>query len=113
MALYTGLIRCENDHSFKGRKERNNINYRCNYRLKYGKNKCDNDAMIEETFLTNMIKQQLDVINMNIDNVDIQSIVEKIIVSKTRVEIFFKNLPIKSCYCDEKLGRVHFDSLSN
>ena len=41
MNKYKGLIEClECDrHKFKGRKERNNINYRCNYRLKYGKNK--------------------------------------------------------------------------
>lgn len=33
MYKYTGLIKCGNcNHSFKARKERNNINYRCNYR---------------------------------------------------------------------------------
>ena len=112
MYKYTGLIRCGDcNHSFKARKERNNINYRCNYRLKYGKNKCTNDSMIEETFITYMVKQQLDVINMNIDNVDVRSIIDVIIVTNTRVEIFFKNLPIKSCYSDEKLGKVHFDTI--
>lgn len=75
-----------------GRKERNNINYRCNYRLKYGKDKCTNDTMVEETLITDMIKQQLDVINMCIDNVDIQSIIKEIIVSKDRIEIFLKIL---------------------
>lgn len=51
MYKYTGLIKCGNcNHSFKARKERNNINYRCNYRLKYGKDKCINDTMVEETF---------------------------------------------------------------
>lgn len=59
-----------------GRKERNNINYRCNYRLKYGKYKCDNDTMVEETLITDIIKQQLDVINMNIENIDISSIIK-------------------------------------
>ena len=49
-----------------GRKERNNINYRCNYRLKYGKDKCNNNTMVEETLLTDMIRQQLDVINRTI-----------------------------------------------
>lgn len=48
MAKYTGLIRCANNHAYKARKERNNINYRCNKRLKYGKDKCDNYAMVEE-----------------------------------------------------------------
>lgn len=96
-----------------GRKERNKINYRCNYRLKYGKNKCDNDTMIEETFLTDMIKQQLGVINMNIENVDILSIIQKIIVSKDKIEIFFKNLTITSCYLDMKAGKLHFDSLNS
>lgn len=114
MGLYTGLIKCaECNHSFKGRLERNNINYRCNYRLKYGRNKCDNDVMVEETYITNLIRQQLDVINMNIDNVDIKSIVEKIIVSKTRIHIIFKNLPIENCYYDSKLGKLHFDSLNS
>ncbi len=113
MGLYTGLIRCENNHAFKARKERNNINYRCNHRLKYGKDKCDNDSMVEESYLTGLIKQQLDVINMNIDNVDIRSIVDHIIASKTRIEIFFKNLPITSCYYDSKLGRLHFDTLKD
>ena len=58
MAKYTGLIyclECERHkgnrkivrHKFKGRKERNNINYR----LKYGKDKCDNDTMIEESYI--------------------------------------------------------------
>ncbi len=113
MALYTGLIRCENDHAFKARKERNNINYRCNHRLKYGKDKCDNDNMVEETFLTKMIQHQLSVINMNIDNIDVSSIVENIIISKARVEIFFKNLPITSCYVDTKQGKLHYDTLNS
>lgn len=113
MGLYTGLIRCENNHSFKARKERNNINYRCNARLKYGVNKCDNDTMVEESFLNYMITQQLDVINMKVENVDIKSIVKQILVSKTRIEIFFKNLPITSCYYDSKLGQMHFDTLKD
>lgn len=114
MGLYTGLIKCGNcNHSFKGRKERNNINYRCNYRLKYGTNKCDNDNMVEESYLTDLIKQQLDVINMEIEDVDIHSIVDYIIVSRTRIEIFFKNLPINSCYYDSSLGRLHFDTLKD
>lgn len=96
-----------------GRKERNNINYRCNYRLKYGKNKCDNDSMIEETFITDLIKQQLYVINMDINNVDVPSVIDKIIVTKTRVEIFFKNLSINSCYSDSKIGKLHFDTLNS
>lgn len=96
-----------------GRKERNNINYRCNYRLKYGKNKCNNDTMVEETLLTDMIKQQLDVINMNMENIDIFSIIKEITVSKDRIEIFFKNLTISSCYLDMKVGKLHFDSLSS
>lgn len=101
------------DINSNGRKERNKINYRCNYRLKYGKNKCDNDTVIEETLLTDMIKQQLDVINMNIENVDIPSIIQEIIVSKDKIEIFFKNLPITSCYLDMKAGKLHFDSLNS
>lgn len=113
MGLYTGLIRCEKNHAFKARKERNNVNYRCNARLKYGVNKCDNDTKVEETYITDMIKQQLDVINMCIDNVDIRSIIKIIMVSKTRIEIFFKNLPITSCYYDSKLGKLHFDTLKD
>lgn len=124
MGLYTGLICCvecaikkDNGkvimHKFKGRKERNKINYRCNYRLRYGKNKCPNDTMVEETFLDYMISQQLDVINMKIESVDIRSIISEILVSKTRIEIFFKNLPITSCYYDSKLGKLHFDTLKD
>ena len=96
-----------------GRKERNNINYRCNYRLKYGKNKCTNDSMIEETFITDLIRQQLYVINMDINNVDVPSVIDKIVVTKTRVEIFFKNLSITSCYSDSKIGKLHFDTFSS
>ena len=95
-----------------GRKERNNINYRCNNRLKNGKDKCINDTMVEEEYITNLITQQLSVINMCIDNVDVPSIIEKIIVSKTRIEIFYKNLTIKSTYYDSKLGQLHFDSIN-
>lgn len=124
MGLYTGLIYCleckkrkDNEkvimHKFKGRKERNNINYRCNYRLKYGIDKCDNDAMVEEQFLNYMIGQQLDVINMKVENVDIKSVVKEVLVSKTRIEIFFRNLPIKSCYYDSKMGKMHFDTLKD
>lgn len=114
MNKYKGLIECLEcgGHKFKGRKERNNINYRCNYRLKYGKDKCINNTKIEETFLDDMIRQQLEVINMCIDNVDIQSIIKEIIVSKDRIEIFFKNLCITSCYYDSKLGKLHFDTLN-
>lgn len=123
MAKYTGLIYClecaikkDNGkvtmHKFKGRKERNNINYRCNYRLKYGVNKCDNTTMIEESLLDDMIRQQLDIINMNIDNIDLPSVIKEIMVSKTRIEIFFKNLPITSCYIDSKSGKLHYDTLN-
>lgn len=96
-----------------GRKERNHVNYRCNYRLKFGVNKCNNDTKVEESLLNDMIRQQLDVINMNIDNIDIPSIVKEIIVSKNRIEIFFKNLPITSCYIDSKEGKLHYDTLNN
>lgn len=96
-----------------GRTERNNINYRCNYRLKYGKNKCDNDSMVEESFITDLIKQQLYVINMDISNVDIPSIIKEIVVTRTRIEIFFKNLSINSCYSDSKIGKLHFDTLNS
>lgn len=124
MAKYTGLIYCvecaikkDNGkvimHKFKGRTERNNINYRCNYRLKYGINKCDNSTMVEESLLDNMISQQLNIINMNIDNIDVPSIIKEIIVSKNRIEIFFKNLPITSCYIDSKEGKLHYDTLNN
>lgn len=95
-----------------GRKEQNNINYRCNYRFKYGKNKCLNDAMIEETFITDLIRQQLDVINMDINNVDVPSIIKEIVVTRARIEIFFKNLSINSCYSDSKIGKLHFDTLN-
>lgn len=88
------------------------MKYRCNHRLKFGTNKCDNDNAVEETFLTDMIRQQLDVIDMDINNVDIRSIVNNIEVSPNRIEIFFKNLPIISCYCDSKLGKLHFDTLN-
>lgn len=89
-----------------GRKERNNIIYRCNYRLKYGKDKCDNDNSIDEKFIDNMISQQLFVINMNIENIDVISIID-------RIEIFFKNLPITSCYIDSKNGKLHYDTLNS
>lgn len=123
MAKYTGLIYClecqihkDNGktvkHKFKGRTERNNINYRCNYRLKYGTNKCSNDTRLEESYIDTLIRQQLEIIDMNIENVDIISIVEKIEVSKTRIEIFFKNLPIGSCYYDTKIGQLHYDTLN-
>ena len=113
MALFTGLIRCSNNHAYKARKERSHINYRCNYRLKHGKDKCDNNNMVEESYLLQMIEQQLLVIDMKIENVDIRSIVDKIIVSNTRIEIFFKNLPITSCYYDSKIGVLKFDSPNN
>lgn len=120
---YTGLIYCleceihkDNGkivrHKFKGRKERNNINYRCNYRLKYGKDKCVNDTMLEESYIDSLIRQQLEVIDMKIDTVDVLSVIDRIEVSKTRIEIFFKNLPIKSCYFDIKLGQLHYDTLN-
>ena len=123
MSKYTGLIYCleceihkDNGkvtrHKFKGRKERNNVNYRCNYRLKFGKSKCDNENMVEETYLDDLIRQQLAVIDMNVENVDVLSIIKEIQVSKTRIEIFFKNLPIKSCFFDSKLGKLHFDTLN-
>ena len=57
-----------------------------------------------------MISHQLDNINMCVQNVDIRSIVDNIVVSKDRIEIFFKNLPITSCYLDSKLGKLHYDS---
>ena len=114
MSKYTGLIKCaECNHSFKGRIERNNINYRCNYRLKYGKDKCNNDSKIEESLIDDMIKQQLNVINYNLKDKDIKCLIDNILVSQVRLEIFFKKLPIKSCYIDTKLGKLHFDSIND
>ena len=123
MNKYKGLIYCieceihkDNGkvirHKFKGRKERNNINYRCNYRLKYGKDKCTNDTRLEESYIDTLIRQQLAVIDMKIENVDVLSIVDKIEVSTTRIEIFFKNLPIRSCYYDTEISQLHYDTLN-
>ena len=90
MSKYTGLIKCaECNHSFKGRLERNNINYRCNYRLKYGKDKCNNDSKIEES-IDDMIEQQLNVINYEKGYNNLESLVDKILVSQDRLEIFLK-----------------------
>lgn len=52
------------------KEEKKEIIYRCNYRLKYGKDKCDNDNSIDEKFIDNMISQQLFIINMNIENME-------------------------------------------
>ena len=114
MSKYTGLIKCaECNHSFKGRTERNNINYRCNYRLKFGKDKCNNDSKIEESLIDDMIEQQLNVINYDLKDNDIKCLIDNILVSQDRLEIFFKGLPIKSCYIDTKLGKLHFDSIND
>lgn len=114
MSKYTGLIKCaECNHSFKGRTERNNINYRCNYRLKYGKDKCNNDSKIEESLIDDMIEQQLNVINYDLKDNDIKCLIDKILVSQNKLDIFFKGLPIKSCYIDTKLGKLHFDSIND
>lgn len=69
--------------------------------------------MIEENYLDDMIRQQLEVINMNYDTIDILSIVKNIEVSRNRIEIFFKNLPITSCYYDSKEGKLHYDTLND
>ena len=114
MSKYTGLIKCaECNHSFKGKTERNNINYRCNYRLKYGKDKCNNDSKIKESLIDDMIEQQLNVINYDLKDKDIKCLIDNILVSQDRLEIFFKELPIKSCYIDTKIGKLHFDSISD
>lgn len=114
MSKYTGLIKCvECSHSFKGRTERNNINYRCNYRLKYGKDKCTNDSKIEESLIDDMIEQQLNVVNYDLKDKDIKCLIDNILVSQDRLEIFFKELPIKSCYLDTKIGKLHFDSIND
>lgn len=114
MNKYTGLINCaECNHTFKGRMERNNINYRCNYRLKYGKNKCINDSKIEESLIDDMIEQQLNVINYDLKDNNNICLIDNILVSQDRLEIFFRNLPIKSCYIDTKIGKIHFDSIND
>lgn len=96
MSKYAGLVRCaECNHSFKGRIERNNINYRCNYRLKYGKDKCNNDSKIEESLIDDMIEQQLNVINYNLKDKDIKCLIDNILVSQERLEIFLKNYLLK------------------
>lgn len=112
MNKYASLIKCaECEHAFKGRKERNNINYRCNYRLKYGVGKCPNDTMVEEVLLDTMIEHQLDIIDKGeIENY--RMIVDKIEVSREKIEIFFKDLPIRHCFLDSKKGQLHYDSPS-
>lgn len=114
MSKYTGLIKCaECNHSFKERTERNNVNYRCNYRLKYGKDKCSNDNKIEESLIDDMIEQQLNIINYDLKDNDIKCLIDNILVSQDRLEIFFKELPIESCYIDTKMGKLHFDSIND
>ena len=72
-----------------------------------------NLPILSEKFIDNMISQQLFVINMNIEDVDILSIIDRIEISKTRIEIFFKNLPITSCFVDSKDGKLHYDTLNS
>ena len=60
-----------------------------------------------------MIEQQLNVINYDIGNNNLECFVDNILVSQDRLEIFFKDLPIKSCYIDTKIGQLHFDSLND
>lgn len=111
-AKYKGLIRCkECNHSYKGRVERNTIKYRCNNRLRNGKDKCCNDFCIEEKEITALIEQQLSVLYMD-SNFDLTTIIDKILVSQNKLEIFYKKLPIKSSYYDRDNQKMHCDTYS-
>ena len=60
-----------------------------------------------------MIEQQLNVIDYKKGYNNICDFVDKILVSQDRLEVFFKELPIKSCYIDTKIGKLHFDSIND
>lgn len=112
-AKYKGLIKCkECNHSYKGRVERNDIKYRCNNRLRNGKDKCCNDFCVDEESITALIKQQLDVLYMDF-NFDLTTIVDRIEVSQNKLEIFYKDLQIHSSYFDRYSQKMHCDTLPN
>ena len=60
--LFSSLIHCQNcNHTYKGRKERNQINYRCNNRLKNGTLACINKSYINEEELASVILKQCNI----------------------------------------------------
>lgn len=93
--LFTGLIKCSNcNHTFKGRQERNQINYRCNNRLKNGVDSCSNNSSINEEELKFMIKQQFDLydIEYNEDNTYLKMLIKEIIVEpNNEYKIYFNS----------------------
>ena len=113
MDIYKSLLKCKQcNHLFICIRNTNN-SYQCSYNYKNGRSKCNNNLIVSESFLTNMIKEQLQIINMQIKNVDIKSVVDKIIVSKNTIEILYKNLPISTSYYNTQDKIFHFDNLND
>ena len=81
--LFRSLIHCQNcNHAYKGRKERNQINYRCNNRLKNGTLACTNKSFVNEEELASVILKQCNIYNTLFikDNKFMKEFIKEIIV---------------------------------
>jgi len=81
--LFSSLIHCQNcNHAYKGRKERNQINYRCNNRLKNGTLACINKSFINEEELASVVLKQCNIYNILYikDNKFMRELIKEIIV---------------------------------
>lgn len=78
--LYQGKIKCkECGYTFKGRKEAKRINYRCNRRLSQGSSSCINSERIEEDFITDLVKQKFNIIDLDVPEEEYPNYIENII----------------------------------
>ena len=81
--LFKSLLKCSNcNYTFRARKERNHIKYRCSNRLKNGINSCSNDSVITEEELIYHTKKQFELYekDFNLDNEYLKTVIKDIIV---------------------------------
>jgi len=82
--LFSSLIHCQNcNHTYKGRKERNQINYRCNNRLKNGTQACINKSFINEEELASVVLKQCNISNTQFikDNKFMRELISEVIIN--------------------------------
>lgn len=86
--LYQKKIKCkECGYTFKGRKEAKQVNYRCNRRLSQGASSCPNSSRLDEDFITMLVRQKFNILDLDIPEEKYSEYIESIIAGQNDIVI--------------------------
>lgn len=86
--LYQKKIKCKDcGYTFKGRQEAKQVNYRCNRRLSQGASSCPNSARVDETFITGLVQQKFNLIELDVPEEEYPNYIESIIAGMDEIII--------------------------